>query len=37
MNGKGRGDAYVIINISIPKKLSKKQEELIQKINEAGL
>ncbi len=37
MNGKGRGDAYVIINISIPKKLTKKQEELIQKISEAGL
>jgi curved DNA-binding protein len=37
MNGKGRGDAYVIINISIPKKLNKKQEELIQKISEAGL
>ena len=37
MNGKERGDAYVIINISIPKKLNKKQEELIQKISEAGL
>lgn len=37
MNGRGRGDAYVIINISIPKKLNKKQEELIQKISEVGL
>lgn len=37
MKGKGRGDAYVIINISIPKKPNKKQEELIQKISEAGL
>jgi curved DNA-binding protein len=37
MNDKGRGDAYVIINISVPKKLSKKQEELIRKISETGL
>jgi len=37
MNGKERGDAYVIINISIPKKPNKKQEELVQKIKEAGL
>ncbi len=37
MNGKGRGDAFVIINISIPNKLNKKQEDLIQKIREAGL
>jgi len=37
MNGQGRGDAYVILNISIPKKLNKKQEELIKKIKEAGL
>jgi curved DNA-binding protein len=37
MNGKGRGDAFVIINISIPKKPNKKQEELIQRLREAGL
>ncbi|MDB9822484.1 DnaJ domain-containing protein [Deltaproteobacteria bacterium] len=37
MNGKGHGDAYVIINISIPKKLDKKQKELIKEISRAGL
>ena len=37
MNGKGRGDVFVIINISIPKKLNKKQEELVQRLREAGL
>jgi curved DNA-binding protein len=37
MKGQGRGDAYVILNISIPKTLNKKQEDLIKKIKEAGL
>jgi curved DNA-binding protein len=37
MNSKGRGDAFVMINISIPKKLNKKQEELLQRLREAGL
>lgn len=37
MKGKGRGDVFVIINILIPKKLNKKQEELVQKLREAGL
>ena len=37
MNSKGRGDAFVIINISVPKKLNKKQEALIKEISEAGL
>jgi curved DNA-binding protein len=37
MNGQGRGDAYVILNISIPKTLNKEQEDLIKKIKEAGL
>jgi curved DNA-binding protein len=37
MSGHGRGDAYVILNISIPKALNKEQEDLIKKIAEAGL
>ena len=37
MNEKGRGDAYVYVNITIPKKLNKKQEDLIKKIAETGL
>ena len=37
MNSKGRGNAYVIVNISVPKKLDKHQEELVKKIKEVGL
>jgi curved DNA-binding protein len=37
MNQKGRGDAYVYVNVSIPKKLDKKQEDLIKKLVETGL
>ena len=37
MNSKGRGDAYVSINVEIPKDLSKKQEETIKKLSELGL
>ena len=31
MNSKGRGDAYVLVNIETPKKLNKKQEEAVKK------
>ncbi|MBW2610328.1 MAG: DnaJ domain-containing protein [Deltaproteobacteria bacterium] len=37
MNGSGRGDTYVIINISVPKRLNKKQKALVEEIAEAGL
>jgi curved DNA-binding protein len=37
MKLKARGDTYVTINISIPKKLDKKQKELIKEISKAGL
>jgi molecular chaperone DnaJ len=34
MNGRERGDQYVIINIEIPKKISEKQKELLLKFKE---
>ena len=37
MNTKGRGDAYVSVNIETPKNLSKKQEETVKKLSELGL
>lgn len=37
MKGKGRGDAFVIINISVPKKLSKKQKSIMEDVARAGL
>ncbi|MFC1534429.1 DnaJ C-terminal domain-containing protein [Thermodesulfobacteriota bacterium] len=37
MNNKGRGDAYVVVNISVPKRLDKKQKALLKEISEAGL
>jgi molecular chaperone DnaJ len=33
----GRGDMLVYINIKMPKKLSKKEEEFVEKLKEAGL
>jgi len=36
-NGFGRGNMYVQVNITIPKKLSKKQKELLEKLKEEGL
>jgi curved DNA-binding protein len=37
MNDKGRGDAYVIINIAVPKELDKRQKDILKKASEAGL
>lgn len=37
MGEKGRGDAYVIINISVPKELDKRQKDLLKKAAESGL
>ena len=34
MQGRGRGDQYVIVNIEIPKKISDKQKELLLKFKE---
>jgi curved DNA-binding protein len=36
MNGGGRGDAYIEIGISVPKKLNKKQKALIKEASEQG-
>ncbi|MBN2060214.1 MAG: DnaJ domain-containing protein [Deltaproteobacteria bacterium] len=37
MDGKGRGDAYAIMNIEIPKKLNKRQKTLLQELAQTGL
>ncbi len=37
MKGSGAGALYVIINIQMPKKLSKKQKELLAQLAETGL
>lgn len=37
MNGKGRGDTYVQVTTAVPKRLNKKQKELVEKFMEMGL
>jgi len=37
MKGRGNGDAYVRINIDVPKKLSKSQQTLVKSLAKAGL
>ena len=37
MKGNGCGDLFVVINIMMPKKLDKKQEDLIKKLEKTGL
>lgn len=37
MNGRGRGDAYVEINITVPKKINNKQKSLVKSLAEEGL
>jgi curved DNA-binding protein len=37
MGGGGRGDAYVKIQVAVPKKVTKKQRELIEKLREVDL
>lgn len=34
MRGRGKGDQYVIVNIEIPRKITEKQKELLQKFKE---
>jgi len=35
--GRGQGDLYVELNLKIPKKLSQKQRELLEKLREEGI
>ncbi len=37
MKGNGCGDLFVVVNISMPKKLTAKQKKLIQQLKETGL
>jgi curved DNA-binding protein len=37
MKGNGCGDLFVVINITMPKKLTAKQEELIQELQKTGI
>ncbi len=37
MRGSGRGDFYVKLNVAVPEKLSPRQKELLQKLQEAGV
>ncbi len=37
MGGGGKGDAYVKIQVEVPKKLTKKQKELIEELREVDL
>ncbi|GAI63889.1 unnamed protein product, partial [marine sediment metagenome] len=36
-NGRGRGYAYVKLSITVPKKLDKRQRELVERLKESGL
>jgi len=36
-NGSGKGNAYVEINIEVPKELTKEQEPLMQSLKDVGL
>jgi curved DNA-binding protein len=37
MHGKGKGDLYVRIHVNTPKRLTKKQKDLIEQLAETGL
>lgn len=37
MNKKGRGDAYIYVNIAVPKKLTDKQEKIIKELSDTGI
>ena len=37
MKGKGKGDLYVHIHVSIPKKLTVEQKKLVEKLGQVGL
>lgn len=37
LNGRGRGDEYIKINVAVPEKLSRSQKSLIEEMQEEGL
>jgi curved DNA-binding protein len=37
MDGRGRGDAYVKIQVAVPKKLNEKQKALLEELKDLGL
>jgi len=37
MKGKGKGDLYVLVNVNMPKNLTKKQKRLIEDLADTGL
>ncbi len=37
MKGNGCGDLFVVINIDMPKELTKKQKEIIEQLEKTGL
>jgi len=37
MKGKGKGDLYVLVNVTVPKKLTAKQKKLIEELADTGL
>ncbi len=37
MNKKGRGDAYIYVNIEVPQKLTGKQEKIIKELSDMGI
>jgi curved DNA-binding protein len=37
MDGRGRGDAYVKINIAVPKKLNRKQRAIVEELKDLNL
>ena len=37
MKGNGCGDLFIVINIDMPKKLTKKQKQIVEQLKETGL
>ncbi len=37
LSGYGQGDLYVTVNIDVPKKINKKQKELLEKLQQEGI
>jgi len=37
MKDKGKGDLYVLVNVTMPKNVTKKQKKLIEELADTGL